>query len=136
MPLFLANREWLGKPKTARAKQFGSPRLTGQKFWPTGGLSPGGRVMPTHDPLSDRLVVESMATALDLHAINLNDATAVAGCLLRAGYPGKTIGRLAAAAIQRACELATLRTTLAPAIDGNGEAPPAANAGTPQQATR
>jgi len=42
-----------------------------------------------HDALSDRLVIESMATALDLHAVKLDDAAAVASCLLAAGYPGK-----------------------------------------------
>jgi hypothetical protein len=89
--------------------------------------------MPTHDPLSDRLVIESMATALDLHSVKLDDATAVAGCLLRAGYPGKTIGRLMGETIQRACELATLRTTLVSAINGNAEAPPAANEGPHQR---
>jgi hypothetical protein len=35
--------------------------------------------------------------------------------------------------IRRACELRTLRTTLAPAIDCSGEVPPAANVGTHQQ---
>jgi hypothetical protein len=80
-----------------------------------------------HDPLSDRLVIESMATALDLHSVKLDDATAVATCLLRAGYPGKTIGRLMGETIARACELRTLRVTLAPAIDCSGETPPAAN---------
>jgi hypothetical protein len=83
--------------------------------------------MPTHDPLSDRLVIEAMATALDLHNVKLADSVAVAGCLLRAGYPGKTIGRLMAPAIQRACEMATLRTTLVSTIDCSGAVPPAAN---------
>jgi hypothetical protein len=80
-----------------------------------------------HDPLSDRLVVESMATALDLHSVKLDDATAVATCLLRAGYPGKTIGRLMGETIARACELKTLRTELVRRIDCSGAVPPAAN---------
>ena len=85
------------------------------------------------DPLSDRLVVESMATALDLHSIKLDDDYAVASCLLRTGYPSKLIGRLIGEVIQRACELRTLRTTLVRHVDCTGETPPAANEGPHQQ---
>jgi hypothetical protein len=41
--------------------------------------------MPTHDPLSDRLTVEAMATALDLHGIDPRDDTAVVQTLQRVG---------------------------------------------------
>jgi hypothetical protein len=85
------------------------------------------------DELSDRLLVDSMAAVLDLHTVKLDDEAAVADCLLRAGYRGQTIGRFMSRTIQRACELRTLRTTLAPAIDCSGEVPPAANVGTHQQ---
>ena len=89
--------------------------------------------MLPHDPLSDRLVIESMATALDLHSVKLTDDYAVASCLLRAGYPSKLIGRLIGDVIQRACELQTLRTTLVRHVDGSGAVPPAANEGPHQQ---
>jgi hypothetical protein len=50
--------------------------------------------MPTHDPLSDRLTVEAMATALDLHGVDPRDDTAVVQTLQRVGYRAAVIGRL------------------------------------------
>src|SRR4051812_47206398 len=117
--------------KNRPAKQFGSPALTGQKFWPNGGLSPGGRVMSTHDPLPDRLTVEAMATALDMHGVDPRDDTAVVQTLQRVGYRAAVIGRLMDRVEERAWHLRTLRLYVAPRMR-HTEPPTAANEGTLQ----
>jgi transposase-like protein len=92
--------------------------------------------MPSHDPLSDRLTVEAMATALDLHGVDPRDDTAVVQTLQRVGYRAAVIGRLMDMVEERAWHLRTLRLYVAPRMNLDGEHPIAANEGTPQQATR
>lgn len=85
-----------------------------------------------HDELCDRLTVEAMASALDLHGIDPRDDTAVVQMLQRVGYRAAVIGRLMDRVEERAWHLRTLRLYVAPRMK-HTEPPTAANEGPHQQ---
>ena len=85
-----------------------------------------------HDALSDRLVVESMATTLDLHGVDPRNGDAVVQTLMSVGYRAPVIARLMDMVEERAWHLRTLRLHVAPRMK-NTEPPIAANEGRHQQ---
>ena len=88
--------------------------------------------MLTHDPDVDRLTIEAMATALDLHGVDPRNGDAVVQTLMGAGYRAPVIGRLMDMVEERAWHLRTLRLHVAPRMMDT-KPPPAANEGRPHQ---
>jgi hypothetical protein len=86
------------------------------------------------DPLSDadRLTIEAMATALDLHGVDPRNGDAVVQTLMSVGYRAPVIARLMDMVEERAWQLRTLRLHVASRMK-HTEPPPAANEGRPHQ---
>ena len=84
------------------------------------------------DPDTDRLTIEAMATALDLHGVDPRNGDAVVQTLMRVGWRGAVIARLMDAVEERAWHLRTLRLHVAPRMKAT-EPPIAANEGKHQQ---
>ena len=84
------------------------------------------------DEHADRLTIEAMATALDLHGVDPRNGDAVVQTLMRAGYRGPVIARLMDMVEERAWQLRTLRLHVAPRMK-HTEPPIAANEGPQQQ---
>jgi hypothetical protein len=86
------------------------------------------------DPLSDadRLTIEAMATALDLHGVDPRNGDAVVQTLMSVGYRAPVIARLMDKVEERAWHLRTLRLHVAPRMK-HTEPPIAANEGPRQQ---
>ena len=88
--------------------------------------------MPTHDADSDRLTIEAMATALDLHSVDPRNGDAVVQTLMSVGWRAPVIARLMDKVEERAWRLRTLRLHVAPRMK-NTEPPIAANEGLRRQ---
>ena len=84
------------------------------------------------DELADRLTVEAMATALDLHGVDPRNCDAAVQTLMSVGYRAPVISRLMDMVEERAWHLRTLRLHVAPRMK-HTEPPPAANEGPHQQ---